>query len=51
MLNAEGTAERRPACNPSQYMYLRTTGKTHECPWRVRIPVISLVEVIGVFRG
>ena len=51
MMKAEVTAENRPACDPSQYVRIRATGKTHEYERRVQILVVSFVEFLVVFLG
>ena len=49
MMNAEATAENRPACRPSQHVYLRATLETDEYEGGAQIFVILLDEPFIVF--
>ena len=45
---AEVTAEKIPACDPSQYGYIRATCKTHEYGCHIQIFIVSLRELFAV---
>ena len=47
-MNAEVTAENRPACNLGQSTCIQTTFKTHEYQRRIKIVVVSLVEFLVI---
>ena len=51
MINAEVTAENRPACDLGQYSLVRETCQTHEYQRRVQVFVISLHEFLVIFLG
>ena len=46
MMNAEVTAENRPACAPSQYIYTETPPMTHKYQCCVQILIIFLHEFL-----
>jgi len=50
-MKAEVTAENRPACDQSQYVYTYLTCKTYKYQRRVQILVISLVKFLVVLLG
>jgi len=51
MMNAEVTAENRPACNPTQYMCTSTSSKAYKYQCRVQILIIFLHELLIVIVG
>ena len=48
MMNAEVTAENRPACHPRQHASARTRCETHEYQSGVQILVVLLHELLVV---
>ena len=47
-MKAEVTAENRPACDPSQYVYIHATCKAHKYQCCVQIFIIPLVEFLVI---
>lgn len=42
MINAEATAENKPACDPSEHAFVQTSTGTHEDQGRVQVPAMFL---------
>ena len=51
MMNAEVTAEKRPACGPNQHMRTRTMPTTYKYECRIQIFIILLRKFCIVFPG
>ena len=51
MMNAEVTAENRPAFGPSQDNHIKTLGGTHEDQGRVQVIVVFLEKILVVPFG
>ena len=51
MINAEVTAENKPACAPSQHEEINNSGKTDENQGRVQVLVVLLEKFLVVLLG
>lgn len=47
-MNAEVTAENRPACYPNQHMFIRIPRRTYEDESRIQVLLMFLEEVLVV---
>ena len=48
MMNAEVTAEKRPACSSTQYVCTQASSMTYEYQGRIQILVVFLHEILVI---